>query len=359
LGSSLLKRDKKISVQDSFVAKRVGLEKCIYCGSFNTIKRGFKRNRFQCFQRFQCKNCGRIFTRQKLKNKSYTPKVILSALSLYNSGFTLKETAKKINKRFALSLKPQTIHVWLNAFSELCSFGRLRKNALKLFPPGDMILRKRLEHKQVYEFQLHRAKLELLKGELPELKFFVLKSYLESVFGRNFPHHIFRVRDKELEQRASRIKGDLLEAKGLEKKNLANKLAELALTACPNNKARHSFVQNFMLANDSCTIACEVPVYLTNDDIVYFKRKGFEFDFENYRTPITGHIDLLQIRNGCIHILDYKPEAEKLKPVEQLVVYALALASRTKLAVKDFKCAWFDEKHYFEFFPLHAVYSRN
>ncbi len=26
-----------------------------------------------------------------------------------------------------------------------------------------------------------------------------------------------------------------------------------------------------------------------------------------------------------------------------------SLGSRSKLAVKDFKCAWFDEKNYFEF----------
>jgi hypothetical protein len=31
-------------------------------------------------------------------------------------------------------------------------------------------------------------------------------------------------------------------------------------------------------------------------------------------------------------------------------INALALASRTKLAVKDFKCVWFDEKNYFEFY---------
>jgi hypothetical protein len=41
-----------------------------------------------------------------------------------------------------------------------------------------------------------------------------------------------------------------------------------------------------------------------------------------------------------------------------LKIYALALASRTKLAVKDFKAAWFDEKAYYEFFPLHAVYYK-
>jgi len=28
-------------------------------------------------------------------------------------------------------------------------------------------------------------------------------------------------------------------------------------------------------------------------------------------------------------------------------------------AVRDFKCAWFDDRHYFEFFPLHAVCRRD
>jgi hypothetical protein len=40
--------------------------------------------------------------------------------------------------------------------------------------------------------------------------------------------------------------------------------------------------------------------------------------FENYRTPIAGYIDVLQKK----------------------------------------MCAWFDEKSYFEFFPLHAVYKK-
>ena len=113
-----------------------------------------------------------------------------------------------------------------------------------------------------------------------------------------------------------------------------------------------------MITNDSTTIACEVPVYLTNDDIKYFQKRNFNLNLDGYGTPITGHIDILQIRNGLMHILDYKPEAEKIDATEQLTIYALALASRTKLALRDFKCAWFDENNYFEFFPLHAVYEK-
>ena len=64
------------------------------------------------------------------------------------------------------------------------------------------------------------------------------------------------------------------------------------------------------------------------------------------------------MRNGLIHLLDYKPDARQIDPVNQLVVYALAFASRTRLPVKMFKCAWFDEKDYFEFFHLQAVKAK-
>ena len=73
---------------------------------------------------------------------------------------------------------------------------------------------------------------------------------------------------------------------------------------------------------------------------------------------ITGHIDILQIRNGSAHILDYKPNAAHERPLEQLTLYALALSRLTGLRVYHFKCAWFDEKDYFEFYPLHVVYKK-
>jgi N-acetylglutamate synthase-like GNAT family acetyltransferase len=85
-----------------------------------------------------------------------------------------------------------------------------------------------------------------------------------------------------------------MRVESLEKQSLANKLAELGLMLARTNKERHLCIQDFMLINDSVTIATEVPVYLTNDDIKYFKNRGFTFDFENYRTPIT---DILTFYN--------------------------------------------------------------
>jgi hypothetical protein len=66
----------------------------------------------------------------------------------------------------------------------------------------------------------------------------------------------------------------------------------------------------------------------------------------------------VQIRYGLIHILDYKPGAKKIKPIEQLTIYALALSRLTGISLYHFKCAWFDDTHYFDFFPRAVVQKR-
>ena len=103
------------------------------------------------------------------------------------------------------------------------------------------------------------------------------------------------------------------------------------------------------------TVAVEIPVYLTRDDLAYYRSRGFNLPFDS--DTITGHIDFLQVRNGYLHILDYKPEARRERHAHiQLTIYALALSRRARLPLKMFKCAWFDERDYFEFFPLQGVY---
>ena len=52
-----------------------------------------------------------------------------------------------------------------------------------------------------------------------------------------------------------------------EKNNFACRIADLVLQAVNDNKLRHETLQRFMLANDSVTVACEVPVYIDSMDI--------------------------------------------------------------------------------------------
>lgn len=332
--------------------------KCPFCGSKSIIKQGKRKNKLQIIQKYKCKSCNKHFTLKNIKHKTFPPNIILNAVSYYNLGYSQNQVSKLIGSRFKIKVPQRTISHWISGYRNMCTYHRLRKRAIKLYKPKEIIFSQKLQHKQIYNFQLHKAKLLFQSKELPEQKFRLLKLYLERIPSKDFPHHIFTMSDEILEQRASQLNMKLLKVTKLNKRNLANQLAELGLMLAKTNRERHPCIQDFMLINDSTTIATEVPVYLTNDDINYFKNHGFTFDFRNYRTPITGHIDILQIKNDLIHILDYKPKARKVKPIEQLTIYALGLASRTKLAVKDFKCAWFDQNHYFEFFPLHAVYKK-
>jgi ATP-dependent exoDNAse (exonuclease V) beta subunit len=110
-----------------------------------------------------------------------------------------------------------------------------------------------------------------------------------------------------------------------------------------------------MLANDSVTLAVEVPIWLTETDIAALEEQyGIALvpPVTGLDRVVTGHMDFLQVRNGAVHILDYRPDARTNKPIAQLAIYALALTRLVPgLKLFDIKCAWFNENEYCEFFP--------
>ncbi|NCS71635.1 MAG: PD-(D/E)XK nuclease family protein [Candidatus Aenigmarchaeota archaeon] len=173
------------------------------------------------------------------------------------------------------------------------------------------------------------------------------------------PHQIFR----EKQERASekKEKFDLTQVKIISKKSLASKFANFVIQAVNNNKLRHEVLEEFMFFNDSVTVAVEIPILLDSEDVNHYKFElGFDIPFSIEEGKyLTGHIDLIQVRNGSIYIMDFKPSAKKEKPIEQLTLYALALSRLTGIRLYHFKCAWFDSQDYFEFFPLHVVYKIN
>jgi hypothetical protein len=275
--------------------------------------------------------------------------VILEAVSTYNLGNSVSETQGAIRKRFHVDIPEGTIRSWIRTHKPLTAYARLRANGSKLFKADAMIRAFLLRHKQVYSFQLHKAKLELLLQNGCHRHLASAKDYLEGI-GESFPHGMFQT----TEHRSSKFPTTVA-IPITRKENYATRLATLVLPSASANKKRHETLQRFMLVNDSATIAIEIPVYLTKEDIAYYRDRGFTLDFES--DFITGHIDFLQVRDGYLQILDYKPDAQKEKHAHvQLTIYALALARRTNLPLRNFKCAWFDEKDYFEFFPLKGVY---
>jgi hypothetical protein len=313
------------------------------------IKKGKRRNRLRILQLFYCRECEHKFTGDPGRNRTYPLKLILEAISTYNLGYSITEVQRILRQRTRLDISEGTLRSWLNAYKTFTTYARLRAVGQKLFTPQALILSRTLHHKQVYRFQVHQAKLKLLFEAPQHRHLATVATYLESV-GPRFPHDLFA----ESNHRSSSFAAELAPPIS-RKENYATRLAALVLPTSSSNKKRHETLQHFMLINDSVTVAVEVPVYLTREDIAYYRSQGFTLPFES--EVITGHIDLLQVRNGFLHILDYKPDARKEKHAHvQLTIYALALSRRVGLPLRNFKCAWFDERDYFEFFPLKGVY---
>jgi hypothetical protein len=96
------------------------------------------------------------------KNKTYPLRVILETVSTFNLGHSLTETQRLMRGRFHRQIPERTISSWLTEYRPLATYSRLRAAGRKLYSPHLIIRSHTFHHQQVYRFQVHRAKLELL-----------------------------------------------------------------------------------------------------------------------------------------------------------------------------------------------------
>ena len=341
---------------------------CPHCGSHVVARRGTRKKKLEIVKLWQCASCKRVFTPgpAALHNKTYPLRMILSALTDYSLGYSLPKTAARLKKKTNRSVSPSMIANWLHEYRKHCSYRRLRANGLARFRPEETVRSIKLYHRQIYAYAYHRPKLEFLRagtlddkragGDASTVRFSSLADFLEGI-PTTCPHDLFR-RDDDPKARASQARPQFVDVSRIivnRKENAATDAAALIIPAVGNNKLRHETLQRFMLANDSVTVAIEIPIWLTETDIAALERQhGIALAPLDAAKPrvITGHIDFLQVRNGAVHILDYKPDARTNKPIAQLAIYALALTRLVPgLKLFDIKCAWFNEEEYLEFFP--------
>jgi hypothetical protein len=330
------------------------LERCIYCNGSHVTREGKRYKRRETVQLWYCRTCDRVFTPQRAKGKSYPLKVILESLIYYYRGETRERTAEHIRERFGISVPSRTLSAWLAEYRDLTPYAQSRDAHRAQFRPNRIIRSVRLHHQQVYEYRIHQAKLESLLRTPKHEHLLPLEAFLWYM-AASCPNGLFQA-----DARASQGKTsyDLDAVQILSHRNHACRAAELVLQTVTNNRRRHDEIQRFMLATDSSTVAVEVPIYLTPDELAEFKGlPGFNIPLESDVT-LTGHIDFLQVRNGAVHIVDYKPGAKSEKPIPQLMTYALALSRRTGLRLFDMVCSWFDviwtTVKYFRLFFLSA-----
>lgn len=306
--------------------------------------------------------------RQGYKRKKYPLKIVIECISLYNLGYTFEQSCSIVKQKFGGAPNPQTASSWYEEYKPLCRYERLRPWAVKYCKPEETVEVVTLAHRQLYRFRYHRAKTYFMLEEFKNRNLKPLKEYLDNVSSET-PHQYFEEGARMSEVKSKFDKAEMIVTS---KENFANRLSEFVLPSIAENKQRHEELQRFFIANDSVTVVTKVPVYIRREDIEHMedvlKFKVTDdglVQLKGKKRPevmpklLTGHIDFVQIRNGCVHLLDHKPNAAKEQPIEQLTWYAMAMSRLTGLRLFEFKCGWFDEEDYFESFPLHVVKKLN
>jgi len=304
---------------------------CPYCKKKDVIKAGLRNTRQGLIQKYYCKRCQRYFSDKTEPYTHYPFHVMLYALQLYNQGYPLSQVKTQIGKKYRVSPPVRTMYSWIARYKEMLSFLSLRKKYS--LHPDDLTTTHRLFHQQVYPFTYHHLKLNIASKKLPQLRRYI--NWVE----RNLPTKIFlngprasqaKVKDSKYIKNMTIIKKDHPETT----------LTSYALTLQKKQQSAHEAVEEFFLLNDATTVCTELPVFLNPKETQLF----------SINTPLTGHIDLVQIKDNRVYIMDYKPNLNNpSRYIDQLLAYKEAVHHRTRIPKKDIIPIAFNHHSYFEY----------
>jgi transposase-like protein len=113
--SNLIRRE----VETKRVIQEVNVKNCQYCGSSNLKKDGIRRNKAGDIQKFYCRDCHRYFTINiGFEKMKHNPQAITSAMQLYFSGESLRNTMKSL-RLLGVEVSYRTILNWIKKYVKL------------------------------------------------------------------------------------------------------------------------------------------------------------------------------------------------------------------------------------------------
>ena len=90
---------------------------CPYCGSTNSVWRGWRYNERTKKRMRLCRSCGRKFTpRDRFFRMRFSPEEIMEAVSLYRRGFSSSEVQKHLARK-GMKVSRWSIIKWVRKYS--------------------------------------------------------------------------------------------------------------------------------------------------------------------------------------------------------------------------------------------------
>jgi transposase-like protein len=106
-------------VQARVIEPITDIHACLFCKSESIIRWGLRHNKYGGIQRFSCKSCGKSFTvNLGFERMKHNPQAITTAMQLYFSGESLRNTARSL-RLIEAQVSHQTIYRWIARYTEL------------------------------------------------------------------------------------------------------------------------------------------------------------------------------------------------------------------------------------------------
>ena len=179
-----------------------------------------------------------------------------------------------------------------------------------------------------------------------------LRSHFIAVLNGKIPNQYFNSKDlprisqfkiKGVKYSYLRIFSKKLIRRGIiESYNNNSKLLKLTKNVFDNferflsKKPGHNPILKNILIKDENSLAIEVPIWKEFQD-----------------TCLTGHIDLIQLKNESIKVIDYKPEGNFLISLPQVAMYGVLI--KNIFNIDDVKCVSFNKEEAWEYDPTILV----
>jgi transposase-like protein len=109
----------KEQVKKNVVIQEVNISKCVFCHSAHLKKYGVRHNKMGDIRRFMCLDCGKTFSVNiGFERMKHNPQAITSAMQLYFSGESLRNTMKSL-KLLGVEVSHQTVYNWIEKYVKL------------------------------------------------------------------------------------------------------------------------------------------------------------------------------------------------------------------------------------------------
>jgi transposase-like protein len=106
-------------VQARVIEPITDVHACLFCKSESIIKWGLRHNKYGDIQRFSCKSCNKSFTvNLGFERMKHNPQAITTAMQLYFSGESLRNTARSL-RLLGAQVSHQTIYRWIARYTAL------------------------------------------------------------------------------------------------------------------------------------------------------------------------------------------------------------------------------------------------